>query len=128
LSLKLAAKNLDKENTILNNKIIESIQDTQGNNIVQLDLRNLSERPADFFIICEGESRTKVKAIADKIESKLAKDLQLRPNHVEGKSNATWVLVDYFDTIIHIFHPESREFYQLEELWSDAKRTEFITF
>jgi ribosome-associated protein len=128
LSLKLAAENLDKENTILNDKIIESIQDTQGNNIVQLDLRNLSERPADFFIVCDGESRTKVKAIADKIESKLAKDLQLRPNHVEGKSNATWILVDYFDTIIHIFHPESREFYQLEELWSDAKRTEYITF
>ncbi len=114
------------DTTVLNSMIIESIQDTQGNNIVQLDLRKLNERPTDFFIICEGESRTKVKAIAEKIEAKLEKELQITPNHIEGKQNATWVLVDYFDTIVHIFHPESREFYQLEELWSDAKRTEFV--
>lgn len=105
----------------MNALIIDSIQDIKGKNIVQLDLRHLEDAPTDFFIICEGESTVQVKAIAGNIQSRLKKEVATLPSHVEGTDSSHWVLVDYFVTVVHVFYPETREFYQLEELWSDAK-------
>ncbi|MEM7573167.1 MAG: ribosome silencing factor [Bacteroidota bacterium] len=107
--------------------IIDSIQDTKGSNITQLDLRQLDDAPADFFIICEGNSTTQVQAIADRIERRLKTELGERPRHVEGTRNAQWICLDYFDTIVHVFHPELRQFYDLEDLWSDAEVTQYQT-
>ncbi len=104
----------------LNELIVDSIQDVKGHEIIQLDLRNLDEASTDFFIVCHGDSHTQVAAIANKIVKKVKDETGINPVHVEGISNASWVLVDYFDTIIHIFYKETREFYQIEELWSDA--------
>jgi len=105
--------------------IIDSIQDIKGKNIVQLDLRDIDEAPSDYFIVCEGESTTQISAIAGNIEKRIKETYGLRPAHVEGKTNSQWVLVDYFDVIVHIFYPETREFYELEDLWKDAKTTEY---
>lgn len=107
--------------------IIDSIQDTKGSNITQLDLRQLDDAPADFFIICDGTSTTQVQAIADRIERRLKTELGERPRHVEGTRNAQWICLDYFDTIVHVFHPELRQFYDLEDLWSDAEVTQYQT-
>lgn len=109
----------------LNELIIEAIQDKKGIDIVKLDLRDLVEAPTDFFIVCHGNNENQVKAIADNIQKELKQKLDELPSHVEGGSNAVWVLVDYFDVIVHIFHKEAREFYNLEGLWSDARTTEY---
>ncbi len=110
---------------VLNQWIIEGIRDKKGKNIVQLDLRHLDDAPADFFIICEGDSNVHVKAIADSVYSKVKEEIYAMPFHTEGSMNARWVLMDYFNTVVHVFYPETRMFYELENLWSDAKVTEF---
>ncbi len=109
----------------LNHLIVEGIRDKKGKNIVQLDLRKLGDAPADFFIICEGDSNTHVKAISDSIYKKVKEEMSTMPSHTEGSSNAKWILMDYFNTVVHVFYPETREFYEIENLWSDAETTEF---
>jgi ribosome-associated protein len=109
----------------LNDLIIEGIRDKKGKNIVLLDLRKLDDAPADFFIICEGDSNVHVKSISDSIYKKVKDDIHTTPSHLEGSSNARWILIDYFDTIVHVFYPETRLFYEIEHLWSDAEVTEF---
>jgi len=108
---------------LLNEMIIDSIQDIKGKNIMQLDLRGISGAPADFFIVCEGDSHVQVHAIAANINKRLNEELRTRPLSIEGKSKSTWVLVDYFNTVVHVFYPEARSFYNLEGLWNDAKVT-----
>jgi ribosome-associated protein len=114
-------------NEQLNALIVDGMQDKKGKNVVKLDMRKLHDAPADFFIICEGDSNVHVKAISDSIHRKVKDALFTNPSHVEGGMAATWVLMDYFNTIVHVFHKETREFYQLEDLWSDAKVTEYNT-
>ena len=109
-----------KDNGILNDLIVDSIQDIKGKNIIQLDLRKIDEAPTDYFIICEGDSTTQIKAISDNIHKRISEELRIRPNHREGLKEAKWILVDYFNTIVHIFYPETRKYYDLEDLWSDA--------
>ena len=111
----------------LNEIIIDAIQDVKGKEIVQLDLRQLEEAPTDYFIICEGESNTQVNAISDNITKRLKEAFFVYPNHVEGTSNSTWICLDYFNTVVHVFHPKTRAFYELEDLWGDAKITSFET-
>lgn len=105
--------------------IIDSIQDIKGKNIVLLDLTHLEEAPTDYFIICEGDSATQAKAICDRIHLRAKNEGNSLPNHVEGEREASWICLDYFTTVVHVFHKEKRKFYQLESLWSDAKYTEF---
>ncbi|MDG1099720.1 MAG: ribosome silencing factor [Saprospiraceae bacterium] len=109
----------------LNPLIIDAIQDIKGKNIVSLDLRNLAEAPADFFIICEGDSTTQVSALAGNVIKRVKDELGVIPGNREGMINAKWVLVDYFNTVVHIFYPETRQFYDLEDLWNDAEITEY---
>ncbi len=109
----------------LNALIIDSIQDIKGHNIIKLDLRHLTEAPTDFFIICTGDSNTQVKAIADNVYLRLKKEGYSLPSHFEGLENSLWVLLDYFTTVVHVFYKETREFYQLEDLWGDAIFTEY---
>ncbi len=120
---KIKAKKTVKNNTQpnLTDLIVSLIQDKKGNNIISLDLRNIPEAITDYFIICHGESGVQVRAITDYIEEEVRKRTHLKPYHVEGRSNAEWCLVDFGDVIVHIFLREKREFYHLEDLWSDAK-------
>ena len=118
-------KSRDLHSEQLNHQIIEGIRDKKGKNIVLLDLRRLDDAPADFFIICEGDSNTHIKAISDSVYKKVKDELHTAPSHIEGSGNARWVLMDYFNTIVHVFYPETREFYDIEQLWSDAETTEF---
>jgi ribosome-associated protein len=111
----------------INDIIIEGIQDIKGKNIVKLDLRELHDAPTDYFIICEGDSSTQVKAIADNIVKKMKETYKIFPSSTEGTQNAKWVCVDYFTTVVHIFYPETRAFYDLDQLWSDAKITSYET-
>lgn len=119
------AKKQVKDTAVLNDLIIDAIQDIKGKHIKKLDLRKLDDASADFFIICEGDSTTQVKAIADNVYQRVKDELGIIPAHREGVAGARWVLVDYFDTVVHVFYPETRAFYELEELWSDAEITEY---
>ncbi|MEZ4910206.1 MAG: ribosome silencing factor [Saprospiraceae bacterium] len=109
----------------MNDLIVDAIQDIKGKRIIKLDLTKLDDAPAKFFIICEGESTTQVKAISERIQQKIKETYQIRPNHTEGVDGSKWVLVDYFDTIVHVFYPETRHFYEIEELWGDASITTY---
>jgi ribosome-associated protein len=119
------ADKIQQDTEELNPLIIDAIQDIKGKNIVSLDLRNLAEAPADFFIICEGDSTTQVSALAGNVIKRVKDELGVIPGNREGMINAKWVLVDYFNTIVHIFYPETRQFYDLEDLWNDAEITEY---
>ncbi len=119
----VSQKSLSTES--LNELIIDSIQDIKGQNIVKLDLRQLEDAPADFFIICEGESNTQVRAISENVHRRLKEEARTLPSHMEGTRTALWVCLDYFSTVVHVFHPESRTYYELEELWGDAAFTEY---
>jgi len=104
--------------------IIDSIQDIKGKNIILLDLRKLPDAPASYFIICEGDSSTQIKAIAANVERR-AKEEAGQRSHSEGQLSSKWVLVDFFDVVVHVFDKETRRYYELEELWSDARMTEY---
>ncbi len=108
-----------------NDLIINSIQDIKGKQIIKLDLRHLDDAPASFFIICEGDSSTQVKAIAENVYLKLKDEANTLPFHYEGQKHAQWILLDYFETVVHVFYPETRAFYELEDLWGDAIFTEY---
>jgi len=125
LSLQQKPNQKDLDIAQVNDTIIDAIQEIKGEHIVKLDLRSLSESPTDFFIICDASSNTQINAIADNIQKRLKLEFSLVPSHLEGKTEGKWVLLDYFYTVIHVFYPETREFYELEDLWSDAKITEF---
>ena len=109
----------------LNALIIDSIQDIKGKNLVKLDLRHLDDAPARYFIICEGDSNTQVKAISENIYKRLKDEASELPSHYEGQKNSLWICMDYFDTVVHIFYKDTRAFYELEDLWSDAHFTEY---
>jgi ribosome-associated protein len=100
--------------------IIQAILDKKGENIISLDLRKIPEASADFFIVCEATSTTQIKAIADYVEVQLKKICGETPYRHEGKQAAQWVLIDYINVVVHVMHPEARNFYKLEEMWSDA--------
>jgi ribosome-associated protein len=95
-------------------------QDKKALDLIVLDLRQLSSF-TDFFVVCSGQNARQVKAIADAVEGTLLK-ARTRPAHVEGYDRADWVLLDYFDFIVHVFTPATREFYALDRLWGSAER------
>ena len=101
---------------------IEAARDKKASDILVLDLR---KTPAftDHFLICSGSNPRQVHAIADAIEEAL-KAKKVRPAHVEGYQRAEWILLDYFDFVVHVFSPECRSFYDLERLWGNAERYE----
>lgn len=89
-----------------------------------LDLQGISTF-TDFFVICSGTSEPHLKAIAGEIEEKLRTDQGLRPVSIDGFPASQWIVLDYMQVIVHVFHHEKREFYSLEDLWGDAPRLAF---
>ncbi|MSP07200.1 MAG: ribosome silencing factor [Chitinophagaceae bacterium] len=100
--------------------IIKAIEDKKGENIISMDLRKIHEATTDFFIICEANNTTQLKAIADNVEYEVKTNCSEWAYKSEGKTAAQWLLIDYINIVVHIMHPESRNFYRLEEMWSDA--------
>jgi ribosome-associated protein len=100
--------------------IVEAIREKKGYRIVAIDLKKIENSICDSFIICHGESSTQVGAITESIEKKLKDEAGIRAHHIEGLQNSQWVLMDFFDVIVHVFLEEYRYFYKLEELWADG--------
>jgi len=108
---------------LLLDTIIQGIFEKKGKEIINIDLTRLNYSICDNFVICHGDSRTQVNAIADSIEEKVKNVLNIRAGHVEGKENAQWVLIDFINIVVHIFQEKYRDYYKLEELWGDADIT-----
>lgn len=104
---------------------VHGLQEKKGLKIVSIDLRGISGAFADFFVICHGSSSRQVDALADSVEDEMRKTLKEKPKHREGGENAEWVLLDYYNIVVHIFSEEKRTFYGLEELWGDGKFTNY---
>ena len=104
--------------------IIQAIHDKKGENVVSLDLRKIPEAVADFFVICEANNSTQLKAIADFIEYDVKEKTGETVYKHEGKQGLQWILIDYVNVVVHVMLTETRKFYQLEEMWSDAPALE----
>jgi len=111
--------------TYLSEIAIHGIQEKKGHDIVRLDLRELNSSVSDYFIVCNADSSTQVKAIADSVEEEIYKSTQTNPWKKEGLDNAEWIILDYFDIVVHIFRTEKRDFYGIEDLWGDAETTTY---
>jgi ribosome-associated protein len=100
--------------------IIQAIEDKKGEQIISLDLRKIPEAVSDFFIICQANNTTQVRAISDYIEHQVKEICGENPYKNEGKQGLQWVLIDYINIVVHVMHTEARNFYKLEDMWSDA--------
>ena len=114
---------LKKETETKINEIIEAITDKKGKKITLLDMSAIDTAPADNFVICQGKSTSQVTSVADSVRERLQKNLDVKPYNYDGYKNSQWIIIDYGDVMVHVFLPEQREFYNLEDLWSDAKST-----
>ena len=104
--------------------IIKGIQEKKGQDITVVDLRGIDGASASFFVICQGNTPTQVEAITDSVAETARIDAGEKPAHVVGLELAHWVAMDFTDVIVHIFVPDMRSYYNIENLWQDAQQTE----
>lgn len=107
----------------LKKAILEGIRKTKGKEITLIDLNTIQYSECGYFIICHGTSTTQVSSIAQSVEETVELETEEKAWHVEGYKNSIWILLDYGEIVVHVFHEQAREFYNLEGLWSDAKIT-----
>lgn len=113
-----------KKESPLVSAIIEGIQDKKGKQITVLDLREVDSSVCDYYVVCEGNSTTHVDSISDSVEDRVREILHEKPHHVEGRTNAQWILLDYYNVLVHVFLQPVRQHYSIETLWNDALRTD----
>jgi ribosome-associated protein len=101
--------------------ILEALKEKKGKDIVTINLKNVGHAVCDYFVICHGDSTTQVDALSEGVHRKLKTELKIGAHHIEGNENSLWILLDYFDIIVHVFLNEQRSFYKLEELWADGE-------
>lgn len=104
--------------------LIDAIQDKKGRGITIVDLSGIESAPTQEFVICEGRTPQQVAAIADSVRDSLLEKAGVKPYNYDGYRNAQWIVVDYGSTMVHVFVPDARQLYNLEELWNDAVITE----
>ena len=116
---------VNKEESVNNllEEIIRGIENVKGEDIQKMDIREIENTPCEFFVICSANSNTQVTAIVNSIQKTVSKALLEKPFHTEGLEVAEWVLIDYVNIVVHVFQKQTREFYNIEELWGDAKST-----
>lgn len=123
-STKRPKKTATKEQTMsLLDSIVEGMKEKKGKNITVINLIGLDNRVADYFVICDADSNTHVRAIADSVEEGVVKHSKEKPYHSEGYQNSEWILIDYVNIVAHVFLRDSREFYNIEGLWADGEFT-----
>ena len=119
-------KKTNSESTELCEAIVEGMKENKANDIVILDLRHLESAVCDYFVLCSGDSTTHVDGISNAVTRYVRKSIKEKPWHIEGKTNSDWILLDYINVVGHIFYKEARSFYDIEELWSDANKTNVL--
>ena len=111
------------ETKVLVEKITEGIQEKKGKKIVVADLTDIDDTICKYFVICQGDSPSQLAAITDSIREYVREEAGQKPIAIDGLRNTQWIAMDYSDVLVHIFLPDVREFYNLENLWADAKLT-----
>ena len=119
-------KNISSPDVLIS-LIVQAIEDIKGQNISLLDLRNIENTVCDYFIICNGNSNTQVNAIVSSVQKNVSKNIREKPYQIEGVENAEWILMDYVNVVVHVFQKHKREYYDIDNLWGDAKITEIET-
>ena len=114
---------MNEEETLVK-KITEGIQEKKGKNIVIRPITAINDTICSYFVICQGNSPSQVTAIVDSVKEYVHKEINDKPTGIDGLRNAEWVAMDYSDVLVHVFLPETRNFYNLEHLWADAKLTQ----
>ncbi len=107
----------------LSQLVVKGMQERKATNIVVMDMRKVKNAFTDYFVVASGSSDTQVEAIAESVDKEVWESTRNNPRSTEGKANREWILVDYYDVIVHVFKKDRREFYKLEELWGDAEFT-----
>ena len=120
----MAKKKKGPDSEKLTKAIVKGMQEKKASEIVVLDLREVKNAVADFFVICSGNSDKQLEAISDSVDEEVYKALKEKPWHAEGKSNKEWMILDYINVVTHVFRKDRRHFYELEKLWGDAEITE----
>ena len=110
------------EDSLISN-IVYGIENVKGLDVSILDLRDIENTVCRYFVVCTGSSNTHVSAIVSAIKKTVSKELKEKPFHTEGNENSEWVLIDYINVVVHVFQKQIREYYNIEELWGDAKTT-----
>ncbi|MCB0769773.1 MAG: ribosome silencing factor [Flavobacteriales bacterium] len=105
--------------------VVEGIQEVKGKDIVHLDLRGVPNSVSEHFIICHGDSSTQVASLTRSVEKIVAERTGEKPWHSEGENNGEWVLLDFVNVVVHIFHRDKRSYYALEDLWADGARKSY---
>ena len=113
--------NREKESEVLARLAAQILDEKKGEDVRILDLRKVHGAPAEYFVIASGNVPSHVSALSDAVFETVKKATGLNPHKIEGYNNAEWILMDYFDVVIHIFQKEKRAFYRLDELWSGSK-------
>ena len=108
---------------VLSAWVVDGMLEKKALDVVLMDLRDVKNSIADYFVICSGNSDTQIDAISESIEKEIHKHVKQNPWKREGQQNKEWILLDYVDVVAHVFNKEKRKFYGLEELWGDAKIT-----
>lgn len=111
----------DNNTSKLLHSIIEGIEEKKGIDIVKIDLTEIEYSECKYFVICQGNSTVQTESIAQSIEETVEKKTGEKTWHKDGYKNAIWILLDYGDVMVHVFQKEARKFYDLENLWADAK-------
>ena len=110
------------EDSLISN-IVYGIENVKGLAVSIMDLRDIENPVCRYFVVCTGSSNTHVSAIVSAIKKTVSKELKEKPYHTEGSENSEWVLIDYINVVVHVFQKQIREYYNIEELWGDAKTT-----
>ena len=114
------------EDALISN-IVLGIDNVKGLDVSLLDLRDIENTVCSYFVVCTGSSNTHVNAIVSAIKKTVSKELKEKPFHTEGNENAEWVLIDYVNVVVHVFQKQTRDYYNIEELWGDAKTTKIAS-
>ena len=121
----MSKPNSNEDALILN--IVLGIDNVKGIDVSLLDLRDIENTVCSYFVVCTGSSSTHVNAIVSAIKKTVSKELKEKPFHTEGNDNAEWVLIDYVNVVVHVFQKQTRDYYNIEELWGDAKTTKIAS-
>lgn len=113
--------NKEKESLVLARLAAQTLDEKKAEEVRIIDLRKVHGAPSEYFVIASGNVPSHVSALSDAVHETLKKATGLGPHKVEGYQNAEWILMDYFDVVVHIFQKNKREFYRLDELWCDGE-------
>lgn len=122
----MTKKRLEKDDTLsILQSVVEAMQEKKAKKIISLDLTKINNSVTNYFVICHAPSKTQVDAIYDNVIKVVREQCETKPMNKEGVENAEWILIDYFDVVVHIFLEDIRSFYHLEDLWADSFKKEY---